>query len=405
MSKTPTFARRTAWSLSANRINGALERLKRDKVSVLDLTQSNPTRCGFSYPADEITSPLVNDTNIRYEPDPKGMSMARQTVSRYYADKGLSVDRDRVFLTASTSEAYTYLFRLLADPGDRILFPRPSYPLFAFLGDINDLDIKTYPLNYHQGWRMDMESIKRELTANTKAIVVVNPNNPTGSFVKAGEFGHLTDLSSRHGLALISDEVFADYPFQGPKSHVSLAGHDRVLNFTLGGISKALGLPQMKLSWIAVNGPDEQVIDAAGRLEIIADTYLSVNTPVQNAFKDWMDFKARIQAEILKRITSNRAFLQERLATAAPCALLDADGGWYAVIKLPDGIDEEEFTLAMLNEDHVLVHPGYFFDFDMEPIIVVSLLPCEDIFDQGVERITARIKHAGRKSRYSGQIY
>lgn len=381
------FSNRTNWPLSSNRITQTLERLKKEKVTVIDLTESNPTRCGFACPSDKILQPLASDKNLRYDPQPQGSLEAREAVSRYYREQGHEVTVERIFLTAGTSEAYSYLFRLLADAGQEVLFPRPSYPLFQFLGDLNDVVLNYYPLVYTDHWHIDFAQMEGCIQSATKAVVLVNPNNPTGSFIKKGELSALNRICRTRNIPVISDEVFADFAFPGGKDMVSLVNNDAVLTFVLGGLSKTLALPQMKLSWIIVSGPEELAREACQRLEMIADTYLSVNTPVQNAVAGWLSRREEFQAQIKQRTLKNLRFLGEAVKTTQ-YRLLNPEGGWYAVIRIPSNkISEEEFILQLLEKDHVFVHPGYFFDFDEEGFFVGSLLPELKAFQEGIRRI------------------
>ena len=392
MSNNPQFSRRTNWPLTSNKLSLDLERLRSNKVSILDLTESNPTRCKFFYLQNNFLSSLSGEKNLQYSPASRGQLKARETICRYYAEKGSAVLPEQIFLTASTSEAYSYLFRLLVNPGEQVLFPSPSYPLFSFLGDLNDVCIDTYRLVYKNKWGVDLEGIEAIICEDTKALVMVNPNNPTGTFIHQEELERINALSQKHHFALISDEVFSDFAFNQDKNHLSLVGNDQVLTFVLGGISKTLGLPQMKLSWIIVSGPKSLVEDAAARLEIISDTYLSVNTPVQNALPAWLRQRKVIQKEINGRIFQNFQFLKEQINAAPECTLLEGEGGWYAVLSIPDSYSEEKWILAFLNKDHVAVHPGYFFDFETEAHIVISLLPPPSTFQDGIKRILDRIK-------------
>lgn len=385
------FARRTNWPLESNRLTVALECLRRTEEPVLDLMESNPTNCDFSYPQDDIIKSLAQRSNMWYRPAPRGDLAAREAVSQYYYEKGFTISPERIFLTASTSEAYSYLFRLLANPSDHILFPRPSYPLFSFLGNLNDVRMETYPLVYNGGWRVDLENTQRLFCDDTRALVLVNPNNPTGSYVKQKELEELNRFCRERNAAIICDEVFIDFSLDAGKGRVSLVDNDQVLTFVLGGISKTLGLPQMKLSWIVLNGPDDLVKKASSRLEIIADTYLSVNTPTQNALPVWLLRRNEVQEKINIRIRENYSFLLEQVKGTRDCELLSTEGGWYAVLRIPDTFGEEEWALAFLNHDHVFVHPGYFFDFDREAFIVVSLLVRERDFQEGCRRILKRI--------------
>jgi aspartate/methionine/tyrosine aminotransferase len=327
-----------------------------------------------------------------YSPASRGHLAAREAVCRYYAEKGFSVSPEQIFLTASTSEAYSYLFRLLVNSGEQVLFPSPSYPLFAFLGDLNDVRTDFYRLVYDKKWNIDSQGISQILGGDAKALVMVNPNNPTGSFISPEELGAINALCRKRNVALICDEVFSDFVFDQDKKYLSLVNNHHVLTFVLGGISKTLGLPQMKLSWIVLNGPRDVVEAAAARLEMIADTYLSVSTPVQNALPVWFTYRKEIQAEIQARIKQNFKFLKECAGMAQDCELLEAEGGWYAVLSIPDIYSEEQWVLAFLNRDYVAVHPGYFFDFDREAYVVISLLPPPDIFQEGIKRIFDRIK-------------
>ena len=367
----------------------SLEELRRQGLPFYDLTESNPTHCNFSYPPEILTA-LVNLENLKYEPQPQGVLAAREAVCAYYHRKGILIDPSQVFLTASTSEGYSFLFRLLMNPGEEALFPAPSYPLFQFLGDLNDIEMATYPLVYSQGqWQTDEKRIVKKISRKAKAICLVNPNNPTGSYVQSSELDLVNRLCRDNQLAIVADEVFLDYSFEKNQKPISLAGNSENLTFVLGGLSKTLGLPQMKLSWIVVNGPKPQMTSAIERLEVIADTYLSVNTPVQNALALWFDFQERIQKEIRERTRRNLDYVLEN-APQAGGECLRAQGGWYAVLKLPDYIDEEPFTLELLEKDRVYIHPGYFFDFVEAPYAVLSLLPREDIFQEGVKRLIRR---------------
>jgi len=391
MPKTSPFAKRTNWILETNNFSKNLNRLHKENKPLLDLTESNPTCCAFSFYGRGIISSLDNEMNLGYAPSSRGSLDARKAICCYFKDKGYEVSPNQIFLTASTSEAYSYLFRLLVDPGGKVLFPRPSYPLFAFLGDLNDIHLDYYPIDYEKKWGIDINEMRHNISDDTKAIVLVNPNNPTGSFICSDELESINAICRSNNSALICDEVFSDFAFDQNCNHVSLVGNEQVLTFTLGGISKALGLPQMKLSWIIVNGPKKLIEAANERLEVIADTYLSVNTPTQNALAKWLPHRNAIQKEMNERIIQNYKYLKERLELVNNCELLDSEGGWYAVIKIPDSLTEEQWVLMFLNQDYVVVHPGYFFDFTAETFIVISLLPIETIFRDGIRRILNRI--------------
>ncbi len=387
------FARRTDWSLSSNRITQVLDQLKKGGVSFFDLTESNPTRCGFAFPNETVINTLGNEDNLRYEPLPQGSVKAREAVSGYYRAKGFDVPIENIILTSSTSEAYSHLFRLLVNAGEKALFPRPSYPLFQFLGDLSDVHLDYYPLMCEQRWEIDFEKLSDTLTSGAKAVVLVNPNNPTGSFVKGKELDALNRICRAKNIPIICDEVFGDFAFSCRKDGVSLVNNDAVLTFVLGGLSKTLALPQMKLSWIVMSGPAEWVKTARERLEVIADTYLSVSAPVQNALGRWLSLKDQIQGEIQDRLKRNLQFLKEQVR-GGPCRLFEPEGGWYAVLKIPQTLTEEEWVMKFLQEDRIFVHPGYFFDFDEEAFIIVSLLPPEEVFQSGVDGVLQRIINA-----------
>jgi hypothetical protein len=386
------FAARTNWDLTPTRLAAALERRRAAGLPILDLTESNPTRCGLVPDAEAVLGLLAQPASLRYDPAPLGLPEARAAVAAYYAAKGAALAADRVCLTASTSEAYAFLFRLLADPGDDILVPRPSYPLLDFLAGLNDVRLVPYALREDGGrWRIDLEGLREAIRPRARAIVMVNPNNPTGSFVRADERDALMGLCSAHRLALIADEVFADYAFALAGDRVpTLAGTNGALTFVLSGISKVLALPQMKLAWIAASGPDELVRGALGRLEVIADTFLSVATPIQHALPALLAGRAEIQGRILARLRANRRILCEGLTPGGPVEALPAEGGWYAVLRFPGLRDEEAWAVSLLERDGVHVHPGYLFDFAGPGYTVVSLLPSEEVFAEGIRRLIAR---------------
>ena len=311
-------------------------------------------------------------------------------MARYYAGRGVSIEADRILLTASTSEAYGFVFKLLADPGDVILVPQPSYPLFEFLAELEGVGAQPYPLRYGDaGWEVDVDRLAAAITERSRAIVLVHPNNPTGSFVRRHEADAINALARECGLALIVDEVFGDYGMApDPGRADTFADEADLLTFTLSGLSKVLGLPQLKLSWAVVQGPDAERVEALARVELIADTYLSVAAPIQVALPELMDLRTEIQGQIRIRTQANLSLLQERTASVHKAEVLRCDGGWYAVLEV-DG-DEEELTLALLQRDDVLAHPGYFFDFARESYIVLSLLSPE--FEVGVERLLGRVQ-------------
>ena len=356
-------------------------------MDVLDLTESNPTRCGFLYPK-QLLDPLRDPSALSYDPDPKGLLCAREAVASVYQAKGAQIHPEEIVLTASTSEAYGFLFRLLCNSGDQVAVPSPSYPLFDYLARLSDVEPVSYPLLYDGRWHISFEALFKKITPRTKALVTVHPNNPTGSCVTKEELSALLRISRERGLPIISDEVFAEYLYAAdfglPRT---LAGAGGPLIFSLGGLSKFMGLPQMKLGWIAVSGQEESVRLALERLEGIADTALSVNRPAQLALPIWMAFAGELQTQIRRRLSANRRFLMERLAgeTAARC--LHADGGWSAVLCVPAVQDEEGWVVDLLEKEHLLIHPGYFFDFQETGILVISLLAPPERFQSGVDRL------------------
>jgi aspartate/methionine/tyrosine aminotransferase len=371
------FSSRFHWDLRPNRLTELLREKRSAGARVLDLTESNPTHAGLDYPR-EIVAALADDRALRYDPAPAGALEAREAVARYYAARGHAVDAERILLTASTSEGYAYLFKLLCDPDDEVLVPRPSYPLFEFLADMESVKVRQYPLRYHGEWEIDLDSLLRSVTTRTRAIVIVNPNNPTGSYLKRGELEFLKTLN----LPLISDEVFADYAFGEDEARVmTLAGH----GFAMSGLSKVAGLPQMKLGWIVISDAD-----AMERLEWIADTYLSVSTPVQCAAAALLHAGEVVQHQIRQRCAANLSALRAALVGSA-ADVLHVEGGWYATIKMPRIRTEEEWTLELLSQHDVLLQPGFFYDFESEAFLVASLLTPPDIFEEGIQRLRATL--------------
>jgi len=385
------FSSRFHWDLGTNRLTRFREEKRRAGVAVLDLTESNPTRAGLEYPR-EIVDALADPRALLYDPQPEGVLEARGAVCRYYAEAGCAVSPERVLLTASTSEAYAFLFKLLADPGDEVLVPRPSYPLFEFLATMESLRVVQYPLVYHGGWSIDCDALAAAVTARTRAVVVVNPNNPTGSFLKRAEFEWLVDLCRARGLAIISDEVFADYAFAPDAQRVrTVAGVEDVLAFAMSGLSKIAGLPQMKLGWIVVAGPAAARAEAWQKLEFIADTYLSVSTPVQCAAPRLLELGRDVRAQIASRVCDNLEFLRGAASGESACRVLSVEGGWYATLQVPRIRREEEWALELLAEGNVLVQPGFFFDFESEAFLVLSLLTEPAIFREGCARVLRRV--------------
>jgi len=386
------FSSRTGWDQSPNRLSLALAERRRAGLPLLDLTESNPTCCGFAYPTEALQTALAQATTDRYEPHPRGLFMAREAIAMDYHRRGCDVDPDGMVLTAGTSEAYAFLFRLLADPGDVILVPRPSYPLFDYLAELNDVTPVSYPLHCTEtGWRIDLEALHAASGPRARALIVVHPNNPTGSFVSMEERRSLLAFCRDRGLALIADEVFADYPFEESATPLRFAGAGEALTFALGGLSKSAGLPHLKLSWIAVGGPDVLAREALARLDVIADTYLTVSAPVQRAVPALLGLSDGIRASILSRVRENRNVLRALTAGGSAVRCLDADGGWYAVLSGDDRMtDDETWALDLLEREGVFVHPGHFYDFAEEGRLVISLLPPTGVFREGIRRVLQR---------------
>ena len=379
-------ASRFHWDLLPNPLTELLRAKRQAGAQVLDLTESNPTSAGIHYPAEAILGALTDARSLRYEPAPAGLATAREAVAGdYYRHQ---VEPSRILLTASTSEAYAYLIKLLTVSGDELLVPRPSYPLFEYLAALESVRISHYPLVYDSGWAIDVQALAEAVTDRTRAVVLVNPNNPTGSFVKRRELAALVELCRRRNLAIISDEVFADYPFAPDPQRVnSLIEVDQVLTFCLSGLSKVAGLPQMKLGWIVTGGPADRRAQAMERLEVIADTYLSVSTPVQHAAPVLLRVRAGIQEQILRRTRQNLKTLIESTTDTAS-RTLHVEGGWYGTVQTPFIRTAEEWTLELLERFDVLVQPGYLYDFDREALLVFSLLTAPDVFEEGVRRFS-----------------
>ncbi len=385
------FSSRTDWNLTPNALTQLLEEKRKRGERILDLTESNPTACGFRYPP-ELAQSLASEQSLLYEPDPRGLLSARNSVAEFYDRKGIHVDPGNIFLTASTSEAYSYLFRLLCNPGETVLVPRPSYPLFDYLCRLNDVEPIHYRLSYDNEWYLDGESLRNGFDQSTRALLLVHPNNPTGSFLKNREAEQVVEISLQHNIALIVDEVFGEYQIDpGEEIYGSFAGEQRGLVFTLSGISKLMGLPQMKLSWIVLSGDAALVHDARNRLDVISDTYLSVGTPIQQALSTLFRGGQEISAQIRARITANHAWLRAS-TSQGPISLLKAEGGWNAILRLPNIYSDEAWALRMLQECNILVHPGHFFEIEQDTCIVVSLLPEETSFSDGITRGTSLVR-------------
>jgi alanine-synthesizing transaminase len=385
----PMFSERTHWDLRPNRLAERLAARRAAGARILDLTESNPTRAGLPCP-DDVLATLARAEARRYEPRPFGLPAAREAVAADFARRGFPVGPDRVVLSASTSEAYAFLFKLLCDPGDEVLVPRPGYPLFEFLATLESVRVLPYPLAYDGEWRLDLSALRAAVGPRTRAVVVVSPHNPTGACLKRDERDAVEALCAGHGVALVSDEVFADYSFRDdPRRAASVAHDGPALAFALGGLSKSCGLPQLKLAWAAVTGPEPLRRDALARLEVVADTYLSVSTPVQVAAPELLSRREELSAPIRARVRANLEALRAAIAPGCPATLLEPEGGWSAVLRVPATRTEEERVTRLLEERDVLVHPGYFFDFPHEAFLVLSLLPPESDFAEGVARVLA----------------
>ena len=425
------FSDRTNWKLAQNPLTRAIEQARASGAKILDLTASNPTRVGLQYDAPAILAALSSPRAVDYDPQAKGLLEAREAVAEYYRSEHRIRDlvAERIVLTTSTSEGYSFVFRLLCNAGDELLVPKPSYPLFEFLADLQDVRLVPYPLIYDHGWQMDFPSLEKAVTARTRGVVVVHPNNPTGSYVKPGEVEQLNAFCREHGLALIVDEVFWDYALDArvgtdafvrpgvsasvsgcssdeavelrstgrtnasaptrSLQHASFTANHEVLTFTLSGLSKILALPQMKVAWIVTGGPEDQVAAAMARMEVIADTYLSMNAPVQWAVPVWLGQRASIQRQLLERVEKNLVELDRQLAGQKACQRLNVEGGWYAVLRVPVTQSDEELAIKLVREKSVLVHPGHFYDFPNDGHLVLSLITPVAEFSEGIRRVLA----------------
>ncbi len=382
------FADRTRWNLQVNQFSQTLERRRKSGERILDLTASNPTTVGVKYDEPAVLRALARRESLIYEPDPKGLRSAREAVARYYEEtaRTAELDPESIVLTASTSEAYSYLFRLLCNPGDEVLVGTPSYPLFEYLADIQDVRLISYDLVYDHGWQVDFHSLRQKLTSRTRAIMLVHPNNPTGSYVSDNERRELEAIAREHELALVVDEVFLDFPLDGIR-HTSFVTNADALTFTLSGLSKICALPQMKLAWLVASGPEELKKEALGRLEVIADTYLSPSAPIQHATADFLAMRNAVQDQLMTRARANLAELDLRLTGQQLCQRLNCEGGWYGVLRVPVTRTDEQLAVELLEKQSVLVHPGLFFDFRSDGYLVLSLITPEPIFAEGVRRV------------------
>jgi alanine-synthesizing transaminase len=387
------FSHRTNWPLTPNPLTRALEEVRASGQEILDLTVSNPTEAGIQLDPKVVLAALVNPDAMRYDPQPRGLLDARKAVCRYYreAHEVFDLSPERLILTTSTSEAYSYIFRLLCNHGDEILVPKPSYPLFEFLADLSDVKLVPYPLIYDHGWQIDFDSLYKAATAQSRAVIVVHPNNPTGSYASTADTSALNSFCRDYSLALIVDEVFLDYAHDG-KPRPSFVSNADTLTFTLSGISKISALPQMKLAWVVTSGPEEQVTQAGARLEIIADTFLSLNAPVQLAAPVLLEQRKQVQPVLLDRLRVNLGELDRRLTATPSCTRYDVEAGWYAVLRVPVTQSDEELAIALLRKMAVLVHPGHFYDFPGDGHLVLSLITEPGAFREGIVRLSRMIE-------------
>ena len=381
------FAERTNWNTSPNRIARALTERRASGADIVDLTETNPTRCGFAFDHDALLSPLADPRGVTYTPDPRGMMQTRRAIAAMNTARGCPSHPEQVFLTAGTSEAYSHLFRLLCNPGDSVLVPSPSYPLLDFLAQLCDVRLIPYPLHYlSDRWSIDLDALTAAIETRTRAVIVIHPNNPTGSFITRSEHDAIVGIAESSSMAVIADEVFADFVLNDtPDRLPGWAGQqDRVLTFSLGGASKTLALPQMKISWLTVDGPPDGVADACARLEVCTDTYLSVSTPAQLALPHWLEQRQTIQAPIHRRLRSNL----DQLETLPAGCVLHTEGGWSSILRFPRTMPDETRTLTLLDDAGVLIDPGSFYGFSSPGFGVISLIVPQATFAEGIARLT-----------------
>lgn len=384
------FSKRFDYEIEDNRLSKLLKEKIDAGVEVFDLTESNPTKAGFEYDRTAILKSISDGRALIYEPNPQGLEIARKAITQYYLERNIRINTENIYLTSGTSEAYSFIFKLLTDPEDEILIPRPSYPLFSFIADMESVNVKYYDLIFEKGnsWKINFDSMINEISKKIKAIVLVNPNNPTGHFVKHEEINLLIKICKDNGIAIVCDEVFLDYDLEIEKENImSFSEIKEVLTFTLSGLSKICGLPQMKLSWIIISGEENEVMEAKMKMDIISDTYLSVGTPIQWGAGELLKDRRIIQKQIRERITENYNFLKNNFDGKNISEVYRAEGGWYSILKIGKKIDEEILAYDLLDKKDVYIHPGYFFDFNEPGFIVVSLITLEKKFQEGIKRI------------------
>jgi alanine-synthesizing transaminase len=387
------FSKRTDWKLQENAYTRALRACQQSGEPILDLTASNPTACGFQYDQAAILDALQDRAALRYEPDPKGLAAARAAVVSYYRELNptAEVHPENLILTTGTSEAYSFLFRLLCEPGDEIAVAQPSYPLFEFLATIQDVSLRPFRLIYDHGWQIDFHALREAITPRTRAILLVHPNNPTGHFVRSAEAESIQSICAQGNLALIVDEVFLDYKLGtlATAAHGTFAASDRALTFVLSGLSKIAALPQMKVGWIAANGPHALVRRALSRLEIISDTYLSLSSPLQHALPSLLAQRQKMQRQLRERVEENLRTLDAAIAGQALVSRLAVEGGWYAILRVPALQSDERLAIRLLERHGVLVQPGHFYEFPESGYLVISLLTPSGDFRKGVREVFA----------------
>jgi alanine-synthesizing transaminase len=382
------FSERTNWNLSTNRLSEALAKHRASRKPLLDLSASNPTECGFTYNSRAILKAISRPDALRYEPNPRGMAAPRRAIARHHSTFGKKVAADDIFLTTGTSEAYAFVLRLLCNPGGEVLVPEPSYPLLNFLADIQDVKLLRYPLIYDHGWQIDFHSLEQAITPRSRAVVVVNPNNPTGHFVTAGDIVRLNEICTARKMAIIADEVFRDFRIS-TKRPPSFATNTGALTFAMSGLSKLCGLPQMKASWFITSGPAPLKYQALARIEVIADTYLSMNTPIQLAIPNLLRQRLGFQRQVMNRVRQNLRELDRQLGGQDLCTRLEVEGGWNAVLRVPAIHSDEDIAIQLLAEKNVYLHPGHFYDFTGDGFLVVSLITPVRTFAEGIKRVLA----------------
>lgn len=377
------FSQRTSWNLELNALSVALAEHRAARKPLIDLTRSNPTECGFHSDSQQLLAALNNAANLTYEPDPQGLSQAREAIVEYYSSRNCRVSPRDIFLTTSTSEAYSFLFRLLCNPGDELLIPQPGYPLFNFLGDLHDVSLIRYPLLYDHGWQIDLHAFERVITPRTRGVIVVHPNNPTGHFCTPAEIQQISKICSTRQIAIISDEVFLDFNLRDNLAG-SFASQSETLTFTLSGISKISALPQMKVAWLTATGPESLKQQATARLEIIADTFLSMNAPMQHALSVFLQQRHHFREQWRRRAQSNLAQFDTLLSSQTLCTRLETEGGWYVVLKVPLTGSSDDLVMELLTVHGVYIHPGHFYEFPTDGYLVASLLTPETELSAGI---------------------